>query len=126
MPQNLWQEVFTKTLISISKNGSKVILFSQIPEYQTPPFSDYRFSFPRDKHLNIDQFPDLPKQRTFENKLQNQGILIINLVPVFCNSINCTRFLNNWLYLDTNHLSNFGADLISPTIKKFLYDNQLK
>ena len=126
MPQNLWQDIFAGTLMSINKNGSKVILFSQIPEYQTSPSSDYRFSIARDKNSHIDQFPDLLKQRTFENKLRNEDILIIDLVPVFCNSINCTRFLNNWLYLDTNHLSNFGADLISPTIKKFLYDNQLK
>ena len=47
------------------------------------------------------------------------------LVPALCDSMKCTRFLNNWLYLDTNHLSNFGADVISPTIRKFLYDNQL-
>jgi peptidoglycan/LPS O-acetylase OafA/YrhL len=126
MPQNLWQDVFANTLISINKNASKVILFSQIPKYETPPYSDYRYSFPRDKNLSIDQFSDLAKQRAFENRLRNEDILVTDLVPVFCDSINCTRFLNNWLYLDTNHLSNFGADLISPTIKKFLYDNQLK
>jgi peptidoglycan/LPS O-acetylase OafA/YrhL len=125
MPQNLWQEVFTNTLISINKNASKVILFSQIPEYKTAPFSDYRFSIARYRNLNIDEFPDLPKQHTFENKLRNEGILIIDLVPLFCNSTSCTRFLDHWLYLDTNHLSNFGADFISPTIKKFLYENQL-
>jgi hypothetical protein len=126
MPQDLWQDVFTKTLTSINKDISKVILFSQIPEYKTHPYSDYRYSFPRDKKLNIDQFPDLAKQRAFEAKLLDEDLFLINLVPVFCDSINCTRFLNNWLYLDTNHLSNFGAELTGPTIKKFLDDNQLK
>ena len=126
MSQNLWQDVFANTLISINKSASKVILFSQIPNYKTPPYSGYRYSFPGDKNLSRAQFPDLAKQRAFENRLRNEDILVTDLVPVFCDSINCTRFLNNWLYLDTNHLSNFGADLISPTIKKFLYNNQLK
>jgi hypothetical protein len=125
MPQNLWQDVFANTLTSINNNTSKVILFSQIPVYKTVPYSDYRYSFSRDKNLSIDQFPGLLKQRNFENKLRDKDVLIVDLVPAFCDSMNCTRFLNNWLYLDTNHLSNFGADVISPTIRKFLYDNQL-
>ena len=125
MPQELWQKVFTKTLASVNNNTSKVVLFSQIPEYKTAPFSEHRFSFPKDKSSNLDEFPSLPIQRIFENKLRNQGIFVIDLVPVFCNSTNCTRFFNDWLYLDSNHLSNFGAELIQPTIEKFLIANQL-
>jgi peptidoglycan/LPS O-acetylase OafA/YrhL len=125
MPQELWQKVFTKTLASVNNNTSKVVLFSQIPEYKTAPFSEYRFSFPKDKSSNLDEFPSLPIQRIFEDKLRNQGIFVIDLVPVFCNSTNCTRFFNDWLYLDSNHLSNFGAELIQPTIEKFLIANQL-
>jgi len=125
MSQNLWQDVFANTLTSINKNTSKVVLFSQIPVYKTTPYSDYRYSFPREKNLGVDQFPGLLKQRNFENKLRDEDVLIVDLVPAFCDSMNCTRFLNNWLYLDTNHLSNFGVDVISPTIRKFLYDNQL-
>jgi hypothetical protein len=101
-------------------------LFSQIPEYKTAPYADYRFGFSREKNLGIDQFPGLLKQRTFENKLRDENVLIVDLVPALCDSMNCTRFLNNWLYLDTNHLSNFGAELTGPTIEKFLDDNQLK
>jgi peptidoglycan/LPS O-acetylase OafA/YrhL len=125
MPQNLWQDVFTSTLRSINSNDSTVILFSQLPEYTTPPSSDYRYSIGMDKNLNVDQFTDLPKQRIYENKLRNENILVIDLVPTFCNSISCTRFIDNWLYLDTNHLSNFGAELIIPTIKNFIHDKQL-
>jgi peptidoglycan/LPS O-acetylase OafA/YrhL len=125
MPQNLWQDIFTNTLTSMNNNTSKVVLFSQIPEYKTAPYSEYRYSFSREKNLGIDQFPGLLKQRTFENKLKDEKVLIVDLVPALCDSMNCTRFLDNWLYLDTNHLSNFGADVISPTIRKFLYDNQL-
>jgi hypothetical protein len=125
MPQNLWQDIFAGTLMSITKNGSKVILFSQIPEYQTSPSSDYRFSIAKDKNSHIDQFPDLPKQRTFENRLRSEDILIIDLLPVFCDSINCTRYFHNWLYLDTNHLSNYGAELIKPTILKYLVNINL-
>jgi len=125
MSQNLWQDIFANTLTSINKNKSKVVLFSQVPEYKTAPYADYRFSFSREKNLGIDQFPGLLKQRTFENKLRDENVLIVDLVPALCDSMKCTRFLNNWLYLDTNHLSNFGADVISPTIRKFLYDNQL-
>lgn len=124
MSQELWQKVFTKTLALIN-NTSKVVLFSQMPEYKTAPFSEYRYSFPKDKSSNLDEFPSLPIQRIFENKLRNQGILVIDLVPVFCNSTNCTRFLNDWLYLDSSHLSNFGAELIQPTIEKFLIANRL-
>ena len=125
MSQELWQKVFTKTLDSVNNNTSKVVLFSQIPEYKSAPFSDYRFSIPRAKNLNLDQFQGLLIQRTFENKLRNRGVFVIDLLPVFCNSTKCTRFLNNWLYLDSNHLSNFGAELIYPTIQKFFYENQL-
>lgn len=125
MSEELWQKVFTKTLALINNNTSKVVLFSQIPEYKTAPFSEYRYSFPKNKSSNLDEFPSLPIQRIFENKLRNQGILVIDLVPVFCNSTNCTRFLNDWLYLDSNHLSNFGAELIHSTIEKFLIENQL-
>ena len=125
MSQELWQKVFTKTLDSVNNNTSKVVLFSQIPEYESAPFSDYRYSIPRAKNLNLDQFPTLLIQRTFENKLRNQGILVVDLLPVFCNSTKCTRFLNGWLYLDSNHLSNFGAELTYPTIQKFFYENQL-
>jgi len=125
LSQELWQKVFTKTLDSVNNNSSKVILFSQIPEYKSTPFSDYRYSMPSAKNLNLDQFPGLLIQRTFENKLRNRGIFVIDLIPVFCNSTKCTRFLSDWLYLDSNHLSNFGAELIYPTIQKFFYENQL-
>ena len=126
MSQNLWQDVFAKTLISINNNVSRVILFSQIPEYKTNPYSEFRYSFPRDKKLSVNQFPELANQLIFESRLLNKGLLVINLVPALCNSKECTRFIDNWLYLDTNHLSNFGAELIAPTIKKFLDDKQLK
>ena len=125
MSQELWQKIFTKTLDSVNNSTSKVVLFSQIPEYKSAPFSDYRYSIPRDKNLNLDQFPRLLIQRTFENKLRNQGVFVVDLVPVFCDSTKCTRFVNDWLYLDSNHLSNFGAELIYPTIEKFFYENQL-
>jgi hypothetical protein len=125
MPQNLWQDIFSNTLASINNNMSKVVLLSQIPEYKSAPYSEYRYSVSREKKLSVDQFPSLLKQRTFENKLRHKNVLIIDLVPVLCDSMYCTRFLNNWLYLDTNHLSNFGAEVIRPTISKFLYDNQL-
>lgn len=125
MPQDLWQDIFANTLTSINNNTSKVVLLSQIPEYKNAPYSDYRYSFSRERDLGIDQFPGLLKQRTFENKLRDKNVLVVDLVPALCDSMKCTRFLNNWLYLDTNHLSNFGAEVISPTIIKFLYDNQL-
>jgi len=125
MSQELWQKVFTKTLDSVNNNTSKVVLFSQIPEYKSAPFADYRFSIPRAKNLNLDQFPRLLSQRNFENKLRHRGIFVIDLLPVFCNSTNCTRFLSDWLYLDSNHLSNFGAELIYPAIQKFFYENHL-
>ena len=126
MTQNLWQDIFAKTLISVNNSHSKVVLFSQIPQYKNSPMSDYRYGFLSDKELNINQFPDLKKQRKFENKLINHEVLIIDLVPIFCNSTSCTRFINNWLYLDSNHLSSFGAQLINPTIRKYLYENHLR
>jgi len=125
MSQDLWQEVFTKTLTTLNKGASKVVLFSQIPVYENSPFSDHRYSMAREKNSNIEQFPNLRSQRIFEGELNDQGIFVIDLVPVFCDSIKCTRFLNNWLYLDTNHLSNYGADLIEPAILKYLEDNAL-
>lgn len=125
MSQDLWQEVFTKTLTTLNNSASKVVLFSQIPVYEKSPFSDYRYSMAREKNLNIEQFTNLRSQRIFEGELNDKGIFVIDLVPVFCDSIKCTRFLNNWLYLDTNHLSNYGADLTAPVILKYLEDNGL-
>lgn len=120
MSQKLWQNVFMKTLLSINTSPNKVILFSQIPRFNNSPETKYRYGFSPAKNINLDQIPNLQTQQSFESKLSDIGVSIIDLTPVLCDKIACTRFIDNWLYIDSNHLSNFGANLVKPKIKNYL------
>jgi len=116
----LWQEVFLKTLKSIKDKGINLILFSQIPEYPNSPSEKYRFGFEPEKSIDINNFTDLINEKKFEEKIRNSHIDIIDLTNLLCDSKSCMRFKGNWLYIDTNHLSNFGAEFL-----KFDIESQL-
>ncbi len=120
MSQKLWQDVFMKTLLSINTSPNKVILFSQIPRFNDSPATKYRYGFSPAKNINLDRIPNLQMQRSFESKLSNIGVSIIDFTPVLCDKTVCTRFIDNWLYIDSNHLSNYGANLVKPKIKNYL------
>jgi peptidoglycan/LPS O-acetylase OafA/YrhL len=116
----LWQEVFLKTLKSIKDEGVNLILFSQIPEYPNSPSEKYRFGFEPEKSIDINNFTDLINEKKFEEKIRNSHIDVIDLTNLLCDSKSCMRFKGNWLYIDTNHLSNFGAEFL-----KFDIESQL-
>jgi hypothetical protein len=59
------------------------------------------------------------------NKLSSfariSGIQVLDLTPLFCGEIKCSRFENGkWLYRDDDHFSIAGAAKAIPQLKKFL------
>lgn len=120
MNQELWQNVFEKTLLSITTNSNKIILFSQVPEYKNSPATKYRYGFSPTKNVNIDQIVNFQMNQNFENNLVSKGVSIIDISSIFCDKTVCTRYIDNWLYWDSNHLSNYGANLVKPKIQNYL------
>lgn len=61
--------------------------------------------------------------RNFAMNLGAKGIATHNLWSVFCDDKVCRRFVNNnWLFIDNNHLSTYGADLLESTFDKLFRD----
>ena len=53
--------------------------------------------------------------------MEKRSISTINPIPFFCDSKICWRWLNEeWLFIDGNHLTVFGADLLAPAFKRLL------
>jgi peptidoglycan/LPS O-acetylase OafA/YrhL len=117
LDSKLWYEVFKETLNSIKKERNRVILFSQIPEYPNSPTEKHRFSFKPEKAFRVNQFSTLVIERDFELKMSMNQINVIDLSKTFCDINFCTRYRNNWLYLDSNHISNYGAELLKSNLR---------
>lgn len=118
--QEVWQEVFLETLKSLKNQGIKVILFSQIPEYPNSPTKEFKFGFEPEKSINVNNFTDLIHEKKFEKKIRINHIEVIDLTTLLCDSKRCMRFQGNWLYIDSNHLSNFGAEFLKLDIESQL------
>jgi peptidoglycan/LPS O-acetylase OafA/YrhL len=53
--------------------------------------------------------------------MDRRAISTINPIPFFCDSRMCWRWSNGeWLYIDSNHLSVSGADLLAPVFRRSL------
>jgi hypothetical protein len=52
---------------------------------------------------------------------KEQGVMTLNLWPIFCDPIKCTRYYDgSWLYRDYDHFSVAGAERITPFFQDYL------
>jgi hypothetical protein len=62
--------------------------------------------------------------KDFLNLITNEGIEIVDLNSLWCNTEYCNRFgSEGWLFFDTGHLSEFGAEMSVPYFTKVLNEN---
>lgn len=116
------EDVYTNTLCTLAENYNVVVTRPtpeqtvNVPNYQIKSLLLNKSS---DLSLSIDNYKKRNKLNTslFE-KLDNCSIHILNPEPYLCNETNCP-IINNYtsVYLDDDHLSIFGADLLLPMFK---------
>lgn len=52
-----------------------------------------------------------------------EQINVVELSNILCDAKFCSRYMNNWLYLDSNHISNYGALFLKPNIRLQILKN---
>jgi hypothetical protein len=50
---------------------------------------------------------------------------VINLIDEFCNSDECSRWSNGWLFADYIHLSSLGSKKIESTLRTGIDDAKI-
>ena len=120
---SLWNKVFSETLKSIKQKRNEIVLFSQIPEYPNSPVEKYRLSFKPEKFFEVNQFSNLITEKNFYDEMNLEQINVVELSNILCDAKFCSRYMNNWLYLDSNHISNYGALFLKPNIRLQILKN---
>lgn len=116
------EDVYTNTLCTLAENYN-VIVTKPTPE-QTVNVPHYQIkslllNINNDISISLEHY----KKRNEHNgslfkKLDNCGVNILNPEPYLCNETNCPIINNDTsVYLDDDHLSIFGADLLLPMFK---------
>jgi peptidoglycan/LPS O-acetylase OafA/YrhL len=114
----------------ILKNESEnVLLLYNRPVFMDNPFqsksilAEFVKSTDYDKSVSINEMQLIHQnsQLDLASYASRIGFTTLDTWPVFCNSIVCSRYVNDsWLYSDNNHLSVDGAALLIPSIKNYL------
>jgi peptidoglycan/LPS O-acetylase OafA/YrhL len=123
---------FTSTqmnsFIKLSQKTLGTIIVTPVPE-----FKDDRFFAPRSliqrEYIASSFVPKFEMNgQSFKDEIQIlnnnlRGIKVIESSKLFCLKTECFRKNNNnWIYRDTNHLSAYGASLLTPVLKKYTLD----
>ena len=114
----------------ILKNESKnILLLYNRPVFMDNPFqsksilAEFVKSTDYDESVSINEMQLIHRnsQLDLASYASRIGFTTLDTFPVFCNSIACSRYVNDsWLYSDNNHLSVDGAALLIPSIKNYL------
>lgn len=114
---------FTTALRILKDVSEQVFIFEQNPTFpKAGPYFNYDSLSLRGKNY-YESFSNslFEDQSLLKEKVNiNARKLKVQVIPVwnrFCNDRQCYRFLKgDWLYIDENHLSIFGANLIKDEI----------
>jgi peptidoglycan/LPS O-acetylase OafA/YrhL len=125
LPETLWKFVFKKTLTDLKNN--QTVLLGQVPVFEDSQYDRPRVSFPIRESVPIPEIASMSERfKNLEKEIaRDSEIDYLDLSGAFCNQKECTRKGENWLYVDGNHLSITGAELIRPLIERFI-DTRLK
>lgn len=113
-----------EAVMKLKKEVHSVGIISNTPEFPNNPFEQpiiYQL-FNRDwqprNSFRINELPSANKLASdkFVDLLGDQ-VKTLNLFDVFCNEQACSRVRDGeYLYIDENHFSSFGAQLVEPKI----------
>ena len=104
--------------------------------YNSPVFTDGIFVdkpliygkqvFPKNVNVTEIDLKQVNLARLFAAKLRGTEIETIDILEIYCGTTTCKRTVDgNWLFIDSNHLSTFGAELLNPIFKKLFDKNYL-
>lgn len=112
----------------LDKLSFDLIIVGNNPSF--PDMSTYMVARPRlfGSHKPYKSFPrinleneDIKLSSSLLESMDKRAITTINPIPFFCDSRMCWRWFNSeWLYIDSNHLSVSGADLLAPVFRRSL------
>lgn len=120
-------ESLTKTVDAYKKIGVKVFIIEDNPLQKTAPGDALRFNARKNLSLeslegNINNFAVSQDEHLELNKVyndsftslaDNQNVFFIKTNDIFCKSSICNLMENSkFIYTDTNHLSEYGANLL--------------
>ena len=115
-------------LTQVKKYVPRILLISNSPVF--PDFDNFMISRPLvmrpyDPPRSFNREEMIKTHINASNKLSSfariSGIQVLDLTPLFCGEIKCSRFENGkWLYRDDDHFSIAGAAKAIPQLKKFL------
>jgi hypothetical protein len=115
---------FEEALRRLSKLDTTIVGFQQVPTFPSmgPYFEFKSIAKTRDEFIKAFPIREFKKSEKFrkitDDVLGNLNIEVIPVWPLFCDYSKCSRFLNgDWLYVDDNHLSVEGAELLTPEVE---------
>ena len=116
---------FERTITALSKKGKKVIIVESVPEYEADlPRYISKSMFINGQiplHIKSKIVPYEKRNQYIRNvtgRLKNdKNIKIIKTYDLFCKSGDCQYIdKSNLFYVDGNHLSKFGAEILASEI----------
>jgi peptidoglycan/LPS O-acetylase OafA/YrhL len=114
-----YKELISKSIERVPSE-IEVIEFSQVPEYRDPIRQNSRFGYEIEKEdsaIKLSNADILKEGKPIRNR---ENYKWIDLSSAFCSEGICTRFEGDWLYVDDNHLSIRGANLVIPFVRAAL------
>jgi hypothetical protein len=119
LPDFVWAKVFSETLRNL--NVKKVFVFSQIPSYADSANDRPRVSFPAEEAVPLTFVSNMSITERNKDKemVLSGGANYIDVTPAYCSNLECVRKDGNWLYVDGNHLSIEGANLMRPILESY-------
>lgn len=124
------QNPFRYAITYLSDISRNLVVINQVPLFSDKQFfSSYSiiespYDAPKSVALTeMDQRAFLAGEN-FSDWAKLNNIQTIDTVGLFCDTLSCSRFKDNgWLYFDVSHLSIYGAQLLAPSVGKYLLAN---
>ena len=116
------------SFIELSQKTLGTIIVTPVPEFTDDKFFAPRSLIQREYVASSSVSKFQMNKQSFKDEIQIlndnlSGIKVIESSKLFCSQTECFRKNNDkWIYRDTNHLSAYGASLLTPVIKKHVLD----
>jgi len=121
-----WEKSETeRAILEIKSMVPNVLIINQTPTFTDVAFMRFLSFFdkpyappPKMKLSSVDT-RSLAANTYMAKFSEENDIPVLNPWPIFCDSIQCTRYeKNQWLYYDLHHLTIYGANKLRPLLTK--------
>lgn len=132
IPALTFRKLLGSNLVQLSKLTKRMIVIGPNPEfpdsvaYFSTPRLIWSLSalYPKGQSLGKMDRNSFQDDEYYSQIFQNTKVHYQSITSLFCSNSSCFRWSNSgWLYRDGNHLSNRGAEKLSPLLTRLIYSN---